>query len=104
MAVISDHDLRQLERMDERLRMFEEGGVSLRVLIADLEFLSGALEARDASVGEALRERWGLLEEVYSATVVTYDGTVDPDGEALVRETVRALREQVRQLLASAPG
>jgi hypothetical protein len=84
--------------MDERLGMFEDGRVSLRVLIADIEFLLSALEALDATIREELRERWGVLEEVYSVAVAMHDGKVDTQSEALVRETVKALRERVGEL------
>ncbi len=104
MVAIVEYDVRQLRRMDERLGMFEDGRVSLRLLIADVEFLLNAMEGFDATVREELRERWGVLEEVYSVAVAMHDGKVDAQSEVLVRKTVKALRERVGELLASAPA
>jgi hypothetical protein len=97
---ISDHDKRQLGRMKERLELYEQGQVSLRVLIADLEFLLSTLE--DNSIRRELREEWGVLEEVYSVAIAMHGGKVYSHGESLVTHAVKELG-RVSTWLASAP-
>jgi len=101
MAALADHDLRQLGRMAERLELFAKGDVSLRVLIADLEFLFSALDAVEAGVRQELREKWEVLEEVYSVAVAMHDGKLDQHAESLIRDAVAALREQLAKFLGS---
>jgi hypothetical protein len=97
MATIDARDLRQLRKMDERLQMYQDGRISLRVLIADLEFLLGAFEEIDETVRLDLREVWTVLEEVYA---VALDGKVDREGDVLVRGAVSDLRDRVGRLVA----
>lgn len=87
--------------MNERLRTYEDGRLSLRGLVADLEFLLGALEALDDTARQELRDLWGVLEEVYSVSLADRERKVDQQGEALVRATVASLRERVGRLLAA---
>jgi hypothetical protein len=83
--------------------MFDDGRLQLPVLVADLEFLLSALENLDENVRVELRERWGVLEEVYSVSVAMNDGRLAPLSQEVVTDAVRALRERLHQLVASVP-
>jgi hypothetical protein len=101
MTGLTEHDQRQIERMAERLEQFEKGDISLRVLIADLEFLVGALQSVEATIREQLRDKWEVLEEVYSVAVGMRGGKLDDHAESLIRDAVAALRVQAATLLES---
>ena len=97
-STISEHDQRQLSRMFERLEMFEKEKISLGVLISDIEFLLGALEAIDHRMKQSLRERWCVLEEIYSVARVMKAGRLSPDDESAIRDTVKMLQARVAEI------
>ena len=97
-STISEHDQRQLSRMFERLEMFEKEKISLGVLISDIEFLLGALEAVDHRMKQSLRERWCVLEEIYSVARVMKAGRLSPDDESAIRDTVKMLQARVAEI------
>lgn len=88
--------------MAERLDLFRDGGLSLGVLIADLEFLLGEVKAVDVATHQELRRHWEVLEEVYAVALGMHDGKLDLQSENLVRESVAALRARVAALLVAA--
>ena len=98
VSTISEHDQRQLSRMFERLEMFEKEKISLGVLISDIEFLLGALEAIDHRMKQSLRERWCVLEEIYSVARVMKAGRLSPDDESAIRDTVKMLQARVAEI------
>lgn len=101
MPTIYEHDQRQLSRMSERLDMFEKGKISLGILIADIEFLLGALEAVEHRIKQSLREQWGTLEEIYSVAKVMKAGRLSPDDESAIRDTVKVLRARVAEIVGT---
>jgi hypothetical protein len=102
MELFTEHDRRQIARASERLDLFIEEKISLRVLIADLEFLLSALENVSDAVHSELHERWAVLEEVHSVAVALHDGKVSVSGKSAVEDAVRVLRDRVAELLSSA--
>ena len=98
MVSLTDHDRRQLERMAERLILFQEGKLSLQVLINDLDFLLHALEAIDADARQTLQENWETLEEVYSVAIGMNQGVVDEEATSLIHKSVATLLQHIRSL------
>jgi len=98
MTSLTDHDRRQLWRMAERLELFSKGELALRVLIADIEFLLGALDAVDENVRQQLRGHWAILEEVYSVALTMHAGRLNAQSESLIQNAVMALRTRVAEL------
>ena len=84
--------------MFERLEMFEKEKISLGVLISDIEFLLGALEAIDHRMKQSLREQWCVLEEIYSVARVMKAGRLSPDDESAIRDTVKMLQARVAEI------
>lgn len=99
MPTITGHDQRQLSRISERLDMFEKGKISLDVLIADIEFLLGALEAVEHHIKQSMHEQWSILEEIYSVAKVMKAGHLSSEDESAIRDTVRILGTQVSEIV-----
>ena len=70
-SALSDYDRRQLGHMQERLFLYEQGTLNLAALIADLDFLTDALQTVDADWRDAVRREWSILEEVYADALDT---------------------------------
>ncbi len=96
MTDLSDRDRRQLALIAERLDGFAKGDISLRVLIADLEFL---LDQLPEETRRGLHPHWEALEEAYAVFSAARRGEVDEAGKKLVRDSVSALEAKVRSLL-----
>lgn len=93
---LSERDLRQLERMKERLFLFERDEIRLQALISDLDFLIDSFESAEPSWLESVREEWSTLEEVYAVNLdrgVAVD--MDRESEGLVDRAVHKLFELV---------
>ena len=86
--------------MLERADLFARDGIPLRVLISDVEFLLGALEALDDGDRSQLRQYWEVLEEVYSTAVAMREGMLDARAKSLVHEAVTGLRAKLRELVS----
>ena len=101
---MSERDRRQLGKVAERVSMAQRGELPLRALVADLEFLLEALDS--AEIRKQLREKWEVLEEVYSVSVALRDGEVDAQSLELLTNTEKELASEVGQLLGEqdAPG
>lgn len=98
---VSEHNLRQLSRISERLDMFEKGKISLGVLIGDIEFLLGALEAVEHHIRQSLHEQWSILEEIYSVAKVMKVGHLSSDDESAIRNSIKILSAQVSEVVGA---
>lgn len=104
MFRLSEHNARQLSKMQECLAQFQEGRIGLRKLIANLEFLMSALQDFDAEVLEEIRDKWAVLEEVYSAAMALHHGEVSDQGMAAIGDSVGTLREHLRRIISQGTG
>lgn len=104
MTGLEEHDRRQLANLRQRLDVFVEGAITLGVLVGELEFLLSALEEVPPECREELKQKWAVLEEVYSGAVTLNGGVVKPEVEALVSKAVEELRERLRVLMEAEAG
>lgn len=96
MPDVREHDRRQLSRLRERLDLFTSGGIPLRAIVADVEFLLSVLEV-DQSLHLRLKREWEVLEEVYSVSrAMGRELTAEDD--ALVCDAVTALRAVAEEM------
>ncbi len=61
---VIDYDARQFLRMRDSLRLFKQGELPLRELIANVGALIAALEHASPEVKRSLQSGWWILEEV----------------------------------------
>lgn len=101
MIDLNERDERQLRRMVERLELFSAEKISLHTLIADVEFLLGALEDVDQVKLRVLQEQWEVLEEVHAVSLANHDGKLDADALSFVRAAAAALRSGVEDLIGT---
>ena len=67
---MNDHDQRQLESMRHQIEAFRNGTIDLPWLISSLESLRHALQEIPLDWVDRFWAKWGILEEIYSLSVV----------------------------------
>lgn len=84
---MNDHDRRQLESMNRQIGAFRAGVIDLPGLISSLESLRHALQMVPQAWVDQFWSKWGILEEIYSLSIVRE------------QPLSKANREEVRRVL-----
>lgn len=99
---MNECDCRQLEAMRSQIDAYRKGGIDLPGLISGLEMLGNMLGDVPAAWIHAFCEKWGVLEEVYSLSVVR-ESPLSADDQKEVGRAIGEIDAMVGVLLSSAP-
>jgi hypothetical protein len=88
---MSDLDKRLKKRMRSQLRAFENGKVELSALISNLESLQSLLQNVSPSWRSEFLRAWGVLEELYSVSIVTSQKITNNEYTTLIDPAVLTL-------------
>jgi hypothetical protein len=94
----SAYDLRQLASMRHQMDAYRRGVIDLVWLISSLESLYHLLQDVPADWRDRFWSRWGVLEEIYSLSVVR-EKPLSPVDRADVAQAVEDLDAMVVQAL-----
>lgn len=95
---MNDHDIRQLEAMRSQIQAFRAGAIDLPSLISSLESLRHALQAVAEAWVNEFWSKWGVLEEIYSLSVVREERISVAD-QVEVGQVLDSLEAMITRLL-----
>ncbi len=101
--LMNDHDSRQLSAMLQQVDAYRNGVIDLAWLIASLESLRHALQTVPDEWSDAFWSKWGVLEEIYSISVVREQPVPDA-AHVEIRRTVDEITIMIRSILAPFRG
>ncbi|WP_437983586.1 hypothetical protein [Sorangium sp. So ce117] len=100
---MNDHDRRQLESMRHQIETFRKGVIDLAWLISSLESLRHALQKVPQEWVDEFWSKWGVLEEIYSLSVVR-EQPISPEDRLDVGRVIDDIESMIiRMLPASTP-
>lgn len=88
---------RQLELMLQKIQLYQNGKISLRALIDDLESLVNALEGIDKNWKSEFLGRWGVLELIYSSNLF-HNKNLDDDDTIKIQQSLEELRKLIHEI------
>lgn len=97
------YDCRQYQRMLDSVDAFQEGSLSLRSVIDNLEGLLGQLNSVNPDWRRAFEHEWGKLEDVYAFALDQGSG-IDAEGKGLIAEALERIKSLVSSALAGVSG
>ncbi|MGK4000208.1 hypothetical protein [Sorangium sp. So ce1024] len=97
---MNDHDKRQLESMRHQIEVFREGAIELAWLISSLESLRHALQEVPQCWVDQLWSKWGVLEEIYSLSIVR-EQPLSPSDMREIGRVVEDIDAMVLSLLST---
>jgi hypothetical protein len=100
---MNDHDSRQLSAMLQQVEAYKRGAIDLAWLIASLESLRHALQTIPDEWCDAFWSRWGVLEEIYSISVVREQPIPDAS-QVEIRRSIDEITSMIHSILPPIRG
>ncbi len=101
MAILSEYNLRQLDRLVKCINSFEEGNLSLSSLVSNIEGLIRALENFSLSQRNELIRKWGVLDEIFAVCLDENNRPLSTEERNLINRTLYELRELCFSLMGN---
>lgn len=96
---MDDHDVRQLEAMKRQIDAYKRGDIDLPWLISSLEALRNVLQTVPDEWIEPFWAKWGVLEEIYSISVVRRQPIPDA-GAAEISQAIEDIESMISSILS----
>ena len=101
--MISDFDVRQLQKMKLQLAAFRRGDLSLGGFIGDMDFLLNVIEDIPLDWKQRVHECVATLEEVYAIGLDLGYAEVDEQGQGFVVEATEEIQRCLEEIIIPGP-